>query len=64
METVEERIGEGLIRIGAMNQSQVTDVLKRQKDGDDRLFGEIAVELGYVDVDALLNYLKFKNEVV
>lgn len=64
METVEERIGEGLIRIGAMNQSQVTYVLKRQKDGDDRLFGEIAVELGYVDVDALLNYLKFKNEVV
>ncbi|MBN1799426.1 MAG: hypothetical protein JW822_12705 [Spirochaetales bacterium] len=55
---IEEKIGEGLVRIGAMAKAQVDDVLKRQKDGDKRLFGEIAVELGFVDVEAIINYLK------
>jgi hypothetical protein len=55
---IEEKIGEGLVRIGAMTDAQVNDVLKRQKQGDKRLFGEIAVELGYVDVEAIINYLK------
>jgi hypothetical protein len=55
---IEEKIGEGLVRIGAMTDAQVNDVLTRQKQGDKRLFGEIAVELGYVDVEAIINYLK------
>ncbi len=55
---IEEKIGEGLMRIGAMTKTQVDDVLKRQKVGDKRLFGEIAVELGFVDVEAIINYLK------
>jgi hypothetical protein len=55
---IEEKIGEGLVRIGAMTDAQVNDVLTRQKKGDKRLFGEIAVELGYVDVEAIINYLK------
>jgi hypothetical protein len=55
---IEEKIGEGLVRIGAMEKGQVDDVLKRQAGGDDRLFGEIAVELGYVDVEAIISYLK------
>jgi hypothetical protein len=55
---IEEKIGEGLVRIGAMTKTQVEDVLKRQKAGDKRLFGEIAVDLGFVDVEAIINYLK------
>ena len=57
---MEERIGEGLIRIGAMTEEQVKDVLARQKDGTNRLFGEIAIELGYVDDEAIKRYLDSK----
>ena len=52
-----EKIGEGLIRIGAMVKVQVDDVLKRQKAGDIRLFGELAIELGYINDEALQSYL-------
>ncbi|MBN2738395.1 MAG: hypothetical protein JXR70_15540 [Spirochaetales bacterium] len=62
MDKINEKIGEGLVRIGAMTNEQVDDVLKRQRDGDERLFGEIAVELSYVDVDAIIDYLKVRNE--
>jgi hypothetical protein len=55
---IEEKIGEGLVRIGAMTKEQVGEVLKLQKNGDKRLFGEIAVDLGFVDVEAIINYLK------
>jgi hypothetical protein len=33
-------IGEGLIRAGAMTRKQVEDILRRQKAGDRRMFGE------------------------
>jgi len=56
--SIEEKIGEGLIRIGAMNREQVEKVLQKQRDGDKRLFGEIAVEMGFVDIQAIINYLK------
>jgi hypothetical protein len=62
MISIEEKIGEGLVRIGAMNKEQVDDVLRRQKAGDNRLFGEIAVECCYVDVDAIITYLNSKKE--
>ena len=57
---MEERIGQGLSRIGAMTEEQVKDVLTRQKDGTNRLFGEIAIELGYVDDEAIKRYLDSK----
>lgn len=43
-----EKIGEYLVEIGAMSASQVTVVINHQKEGDARLFGEIAMELGYL----------------
>lgn len=55
---MEERIGEALVRIGAMKPYQVEDVLKVQKQGDGRLFGEIAIELGYIDDEAIHHYLE------
>jgi hypothetical protein len=61
MISIEEKIGEGLVRIGAMKKNDVDDVLRRQKDGDKRLFGEIAVECSYVDVDVIIDYLKSKK---
>ncbi len=46
-----EKVGEGLIRIGAMTSDQVKEVLRKQREkhGHDKLFGEIAVELEFVD---------------
>jgi hypothetical protein len=58
---MEERIGEALVRIGAMKTYQVEDVLRLQKAGDERLFGEIAIELGYIDDRAIQKYLETKQ---
>ena len=55
-----ERIGERLIRIGAITKGQVETVLKKQEDGDNRLFGEIAIELRYVIDRAISDYLESK----
>ncbi|HUI72772.1 MAG TPA: hypothetical protein VL354_19780 [Spirochaetia bacterium] len=43
-----EKIGEFLIRIGAMTQDQVSRVLRLQAAGDRRRFGTIAEELRFI----------------
>jgi hypothetical protein len=58
---MEERIGEALVRIGAMKSYQVEDVLRLQERGDRRMFGEIAIELGYIDDQAIRKYLNSKK---
>jgi len=57
---VEERIGEALVRIGAMTPEQVDQVLKLQQNGDNRLFGEIAIECGYINDEVLKKYVEAK----
>ncbi len=52
-------IGSLLIRIGAMKRWQVDDVLRAQKRGDARLFGEIAIEFGYIDDEAMKRYVDY-----
>jgi hypothetical protein len=54
---VEERIGEALVRIGAMTPEQVDQVLRLQQDGDNRLFGEIAIGEGFINDKAIKAYL-------
>lgn len=55
---VEEKIGDGLVRRGAMEREEVEAVLKLQSAGDKRLFGEIAVDLGFLDVRELIDFLR------
>jgi hypothetical protein len=56
-----ERIGDFLLRIGAMNELQVEEVLRIQREDEEpRMFGEIAVELGYIDDEALRKYIEQK----
>jgi len=55
-----EKIGEFLIRIGIMKEYQVDDVLRAQKAGDNRLFGEIAIEFGYINDEVLKKYVEAK----
>jgi hypothetical protein len=49
------------VQIGAIKQYQVDDVLRLQKEGDTRLFGEIAIELGYIDDEAIKKYLEYRH---
>jgi hypothetical protein len=52
-----DRIGEFLIKIGVMTQQQVDHVLQLQARGDKRIFGEIALELSYLNDDAIKRYV-------
>ncbi len=52
-----EKIGEFLVRIEAMTEEQCNEVLRLQKEGDTRLFGEIANELGYINKAVIKEFL-------
>ena len=55
-----ERIGDFLVRIGAMTPTQVEEVISAQnRDSEDelRLFGEIAIAMGFIDESALRRYI-------
>ena len=56
-----ERIGDGLVRIGAMSEEQRDKVLQMQNDGDERMFGEIAIDLKFIDDQAILDFLASKG---
>lgn len=58
MKHYQERIGEGLVRIGSISQAQCEEILEMQKNGDKRLFGEIALAKGFVNFETLIAYLK------
>jgi hypothetical protein len=58
---MEERIGEALVRIGAMTTQQVEAILQFQQGGDSRLFGEIAIEKGFINDKAIKAYLDSKK---
>ncbi len=55
------RIGGFLVSIGAMRDWQVKDVLLAQRKGDSRMFGEIAISLGYIDDTALKRYVESRD---
>ena len=43
-----------------MNQQQVQEILDAQKAGDNRMFGEIAIEFGYINDEVLKKYIEAK----
>ena len=51
-----ERIGDYLVRTGAMKPAQVESVIAAQKAGDTRTFGEIAVAMGFATTAAVNAY--------
>jgi len=51
-------IGDAMVKGGIMNPGQVEEILSLQKAGDKRLFGQIALEKKYVQMDALSAYLE------
>jgi hypothetical protein len=57
------RIGDFLLSIGAMNELQVEEVLRIQREDEEpRMFGEIAIDLGYIDDSALRKFIDQKAE--
>ena len=58
-----ERIGEFLVEIGVMSDTQVATVINHQRAGDERLFGEIAMELGYLaDNEPIDKFLEYQGK--
>lgn len=55
---VQERIGEGMVRLGVLTQEQCDQILALQAGGDRRLFGEVALAHGFLDFDTLIDYLR------
>lgn len=57
------KIGDFLVSIGAMDAQQVEEVLRVQREDEEpRMFGEIAIELGYIDDAVLRKYIEHKAE--
>jgi hypothetical protein len=54
-------MAERLVRIGAMTVEQREKVLGMQNDGDERMFGEIAIDLSFIDDNAIFNFLASKG---
>lgn len=52
-----EKIGEGLVRIGAMTEEQRNQVIRKQSEGDGRMFGEIAIDLGFINDEIIMEYI-------
>jgi hypothetical protein len=45
-----------------MTGEQVEEVLRTQQAGDTRIFGEIAIELGYINDEALRRYVEIVHQ--
>ncbi len=57
-----EKIGEFLFRIGAISEEQCAQVLEEQKKKPNVLFGEIALERGFIDDAAIDQYLESQTK--
>ncbi|RKX80087.1 MAG: hypothetical protein DRP87_00580 [Spirochaetes bacterium] len=57
-----ERIGEFLVRIGALTSVQADEVLAAQRKQPGKLFGELAIELGFINDEAVNRYLEAKDK--
>lgn len=53
------RIGEFPVSSGRMSQEQVGQVLRLQREGNKRRFGEIALALGFIDDDAVKRFVDY-----
>jgi len=59
---VAKRIGEILVLMGTIKPEQVESVLAVQRAGDKRLFGAIALSLGFIEDNALRRYADYLDE--
>jgi hypothetical protein len=55
------KIGDFLVSIGVMTKDQAETVLIRQRQGDTRIFGEIAIEMGFINDESIKRYIDHKE---
>lgn len=53
---MKEKIGEQLIRLDLLSFEQAEEILRYQDTHPEKKFGDIAVELGFLEVDQIGNY--------
>ncbi len=58
----DERIGEALVRIGALSWEHAIAIAKMQQEGDKRRFGDIAVQQGWLEKQAIQKFMKEREE--
>jgi hypothetical protein len=56
------RIGDFLVTKKIMTSSDVNKVLAKQANGDTHRFGEIAIEMGLIDDNALMQYMEYHEQ--
>jgi ethanolamine utilization microcompartment shell protein EutS len=56
-----ERLGELLVRMGALSQAQVSEILEYQKEHPEILFGQIAIRKGFITDGVLDRFLGAKT---
>jgi hypothetical protein len=52
-----ERLGELLVRLGAITEQQVQEILVYQKEHPEMLFGQIGIRLGFITEEKLEMFL-------
>ena len=52
-----ERLGVLLVKLGALNQQQISNILKYQMAHPHIRFGQAAIQLGYITKELLKKYL-------
>jgi hypothetical protein len=52
-----EKIGQYLVRLDYLSFEQAEEVVRIQQESPGRKFGDIAVELGYIDREILEEYI-------
>ena len=57
MQDSTERLGEMLVRLGALKKEQIAEILSYQIEHPGMLFGQIAVQLGFITEEVLDKYL-------
>jgi hypothetical protein len=58
-----ELIGQGLEKARILTSAQVDQILAIQRKDDERLFGEIAVDLRYTEYGAIREYLESRRHL-
>jgi hypothetical protein len=55
------RMGDYLVSVGVLTEKQVADIIRMQKEGDARKFGDIAVSLGYMDDGSIKKFNEYAS---
>lgn len=57
---IQQKIGDILVKKGFITEEQKEEVLLAQKNGSKKMFGEIAMNLGFIEFEDIIRALKEK----